>query len=290
MQLFSLLISIYKKENPIWLHEALDSVFAQTIQPDEIVLVKDGPLTKDLELVLSEYEQKHPIFNFVVNETNLGLGLALQKGVLACKNEIIARMDTDDIIPQDRFEKQLAKMKEGYDVVSCWSQLFIGDRSNVIAVKTRPEKHEDIVKLAHRRSPVCHAAAFMRKSAVLKAGNYQHKQYYEDYNLWVRMIQTGARFYNVQEVLYEVRTTEEQLKRRGGLSYLRNELKYMREFYDMGFYTWKDLWLNSAIRIVARLMPSEIRSKVFRKIWNHKSDNGNEETKYNLQVAPCPWV
>ena len=113
-----MLISLYKKEKPSWLHEALDSVFAQTIQPDEIVLVKDGPLTEDLESVLSEFSLKYPIFNFVVNETNLGLGLALQKGVLACKNDIIARMDTDDIIPPNRFEKQLKKIEEGYDVVS----------------------------------------------------------------------------------------------------------------------------------------------------------------------------
>ena len=268
---FSVLISLYKKENPAWLRDALDSVFAQTVQPNEIVLVKDGPLTEALEAVLSEYSAKHPIFNFVINETNLGLGLALQKGVLACKNEIIARMDTDDIIPEERFEKQLAKIEEGYDVVSCWSQLFIGDRSNIIAVKTRPENHDDIVKLAHKRSPVCHAAAFMRKSSVLAAGNYQHRQYYEDYNLWVRMIQKGARFYNVQEVLYEVRTTEAQLNRRAGFSYLKNELKYLREFYDMGFYNWKDLFVNANIRIAARLMPQKMRSSVFKKIWNHKT-------------------
>ena len=274
MDKFSVLISLYKKENPIWLREALDSVFAQTIQPDEIVLVKDGPLTDELELVLNEFETKHPIFHFVVNETNLGLGLALQKGVLACKNEIIARMDTDDIIPENRFEKQLVPMEEGYDVVSCWSRLFMNDSQEIIAVKTRPEHHDDIVKLAHRRSPVCHAAVFMRKSAVLKAGNYQHRQYYEDYNLWVRMIQAGAKFYNVQEVLYDVRTTEEQLKRRGGFSYLRNELKYLREFYDMGFYSAWDLFVNSNIRIAARLTPQSIRGNVLKKVWNHASVKG----------------
>lgn len=270
-QAFSVLISIYRKENPIWLREALDSVFAQTVQPDEIVLVKDGPLTAELESVINEYASLHPIFNIVVNETNLGLGLALQKGVLACKNETIARMDTDDIIPKDRFEKQLVKMEEGYDVVSCWSRLFLDRPDNIIAIKQRPENHDDIVRLAHRRSPVCHAAAFMRKSAVLKAGNYQHRQYYEDYNLWVRMIQTGAKFYNVQEVLYDVRTTEAQLNRRAGFSYLKNELKYLREFYDMGFYSWKDLYINANIRIAARLMPQSLRSLVFQKIWNHKS-------------------
>ena len=271
MEAFSVLISLYKNEKPEWLREALSSVFNQTILPDEIVLVKDGPLTAELEFVLNEFSIKYPIFHFVINETNLGLGLALQKGVLACKNEIIARMDTDDNIPPERFEKQLAKIDEGYDVVSCWSQLFVGNRSNVIAVKTRPENHEDIVRLAHRRSPVCHAAVLMRKSAVLRAGNYQHRQYYEDYNLWVRMIQTGSKFYNVQEVLYEIRTTEDQLSRRGGWAYLKRELKYLREFYDMGFYTLKDLFINSNIRIAARLMPQKMRLSLFKRIWNHKN-------------------
>lgn len=270
MAIFSVLISIYAKENPLWFREALDSVFAQTIQPSEIVLVKDGPLTAELESIINEYIYLHPIFNIVVNETNLGLGLALQKGVQACQNGIIARMDTDDIIPKDRFEKQLAKIEEGYDVVSCWSQLFLDKPNNIVAIKQRPEKHEDIVKLAHRRSPVCHAGSMYRRSAVIAAGNYQHRQYYEDYNLWIRMILAGARFYNIQEVLYYVRTTEVQLNRRIGLSYLKNELKYLQEFYDMGFYTWKELFINANIRIVARLMPQNLRSLAFKKIWNYK--------------------
>lgn len=268
---FSVLISIYRKENPLWFREALDSVFAQTVQPAEIVLVEDGPLTPELYGVIDEYSKKYPIFNIVKNETNLGLGLALRNGVLAANYDILARMDTDDIIPKHRFETQLAKIEEGYDVVSCWSTLFLNEKNNIIAVKTRPEYHDDIVKLAHKRSPVCHAAAFMRKAAVIEAGNYLHRQYYEDYNLWVRMIMKGAKFYNVQESLYDVRTTEAQLNRRAGFSYLKNELKYLKEFYNMGFYTLGDLIKNSSIRIVARLMPNGMREMVFKKIWNHKS-------------------
>lgn len=269
----SVLISIYCKENPQWFREALDSVFAQTVLPNEIVLVEDGPLTPELYAVIDEYSTRYPIFNIVKNETNLGLGLALQKGVLACKNEIIARMDTDDIIPPHRFKTQLRKIEEGYDVVSCWSTLFLNEMDNVIAVKTRPEQHDDIVKLAHKRSPICHAAAFMRKSAVLEAGNYVHRQYYEDYNLWVRMIMKGAKFYNIQESLYYVRTTEAQLNRRAGFCYLKNELKYLKEFRSMGFYTWSELIKNSVIRIAARLMPGGMRKIVFKRIWNHKSVN-----------------
>lgn len=271
MNSFSVLISIYRKEKPRWFKEALDCVFAQTIQPTEIVLVEDGPLTPELYSIIDEYSKKHPIFNIIKNNVNIGLGLSLRKGVNACNNDIIARMDTDDILPVDRFEKQIKKIEEGYDVVSCWSTLFLNQKENVIAVKIRPEYHDDIVKLAHKRSPVCHAAAFMRKKAVLEAGNYWHRQYYEDYNLWVRMIINGAKFYNIQESLYYVRTTEDQLSRRSGLSYLKNEIKNFKEFYKMGFYTIGDLIRNSSIRIVVRLMPKELHEMIFKKIWNYKS-------------------
>ncbi|MGM9774735.1 MAG: glycosyltransferase [Candidatus Egerieousia sp.] len=267
----SVLISIYHKENPLWFREALDSVFAQTVQPNEIVLVEDGPLTPELYAVIEEYSQKHPLFNIVKNETNLGLGLALQKGVLVCKNEIIARMDTDDIIPPHRFETQLRKMEEGYDVVSCWAELFIGAPNNVIAVKTRPEHHCAIAKLAHKRSPICHAGTVFRKSALLKAGNYQHCKLYEDYHLVARLIMSGAQFYNCQEVLYSVRVTPEQMNRRSGLDYLKTELAFFKEFKNMGFFSTKDYLMNCAIRVVVRLMPGKIKQKVLQKVWNHKN-------------------
>jgi glycosyltransferase involved in cell wall biosynthesis len=268
---FSVLISIYRKENPDWFKEALESIFAQTLQPTEIVLVEDGPLTPELYAVIDEYKERYPIFNIVKNETNLGLGLALRKGVEASTTEFLVRMDTDDIIPPYRFEHQMKKIVEGYDVVSCWAQLFMGSMDNVIAVKTRPENHEDIVKLAHRRSPICHAGTLFRKSALLKAGNYQHCKLYEDYHLVARLIMSGAKFYNMQEVLYYVRTTPEQMNRRSGMDYLKTEISFFKEFRKMGFFTAKDYIINCTIRIVVRLMPNTFRQKVLTKIWNHKN-------------------
>lgn len=271
MEDFSVLISIYQKENPVWFREALDSIFAQTLQPTEIVLVEDGPLTPELYAVIDEYKERYPIFNIVKNETNLGLGLALRKGVEASRTVFLARMDTDDIIPPYRFEHQMKKIVEGYDVVSSWSQLFIGSMENVIAVKTRPENHEDIVKLAHRRSPICHASTVFRKSALLKAGNYQHCKLYEDYHLVARLIMSGARFYNMQEVLYYVRTTQDQINRRSGLDYLKTELSFFKEFRKMGFFTTKDYLVNCAMRVVVRIMPNALRQVVLTKVWNHKN-------------------
>ena len=269
---FSVLMSVYAKDRPAWVREALDSVFAQTVLPTEIVLVEDGSLTPELYAVINEYQSKHPLFNIVKNETNLGLGLALRKGVEASKTDFLMRMDTDDVIPPYRFERQMEKMEEGYDVVSCWAQLFMDSFDNVIAVKTRPEKHEDIVKLAHRRSPICHAGSLLRKSALLKAGNYQHCKLYEDYHLVARLIMSGAKFYNLQEVLYYVRTTPEQMNRRSGLDYLKTELSFFKEFKKMGFFTMKDYIINCSMRIVIRLMPNAFRQKVLTKIWNHKNN------------------
>lgn len=268
---FSLLISVYHKEKPSYLREALDSVFKQTILPQEIVLVKDGPLTAELDAILDEYNTRYPIFKFVVNETNLGLGRALAKGIEACTYEFVLRMDTDDIIPAERFEKEIDALNKGYDIVSCWSLLFEDNINNVIAVKTRPEHHDDIVKLAHKRSPICHPGCAFRKSSVIKAGNYRHNLLYEDYDLWVRMIMSGSKFYNIQEVLCYVRTSMDLAKRRGGLKYARNEIRNFFRFRKMGFYTTKDVICNSITHSFVRIVPSSLRHKILRWAWNHKS-------------------
>ena len=268
---FSVLISLYHKEKPEYLREALDSVFKQTVLPSEIVLVKDGPLTPELDAILDEYNTRYPIFKFVVNETNIGLGLSLAKGILACENEFVLRMDTDDIIPPERFAKEIDALNQGYDVVSCWSLLFEGDINNVIAIKTRPEHHDEIVKLAHKRSPVCHPGCALRKTSVIKAGNYRHNLLYEDYDLWVRMILSGCKFYNIQEVLHYLRTSIDTAKRRGGLKYAHNEIRNFIRFKELGFYTAKDVIFNSISHSIVRIAPPFIRHKILEWAWNHKS-------------------
>ena len=268
---FSVLISIYYKENPTYLKEALDSVFAQTVLPSEIVLVEDGLLTAPLYNIISEYASRYPIFIIVKNETNLGLGKALAKGIEVCSNEYILRMDTDDVIPTDRFEKELIKLEEGYDVISCWSLLYEGAIDNVIAIKQRPEHHDDIVKLAHKRSPICHAGCAYKKSAVLDAGSYLHNPYYEDYDLWVRMILKGYKFYNIQEVLYYVRTSMEMTKRRVGWQYMKDEIKAFNRFHKLGFYTNFDVVRSICTHSIIRILPSWFRGYAMKRVWNYKS-------------------
>ena len=268
---FSVLISIYKNERSAYFREALDCVFTQTIQPNEIVLVKDGPLTDELEEVIFEYATIHPIFKILTNEVNLGLGRSLAKGISACSNEYIARMDTDDKMPCDRFEKELEKLNEGYDVVSCWSLLYDIDIQHPVAIKKRPATHDEILALAKKCSPICHAGCMYRKSMVLKAGNYQHCYLYEDYHLWGRMFLAGARFSNVQEVLYFVRTSYDMIGRRGGWLYASNEIRTFIYFYEIGFYTLMDLFKNVVTHFPIRIMPLFVRSYLMRRLWNYKT-------------------
>lgn len=267
---FSVLISIYCRENSVYFREALDSIFSQTLLPSEIVLVKDGKLTPELDSVIDEYVNRYPIFKILVNEENLGLGLSLAKGVLACSNEYIARMDTDDTMPKDRFEKEFALLEQDNDVVSCWSALYDETMDTVVAIKKRPASHDEIVRLAKRRSPLCHAGSVFRRSAVLRAGNYQHCNLYEDYHLWVRMLVSGCRFSNVQKVLYNVRTSGSMINRRGGWKYAINELRTFFFFYKLRFYSLGDLIRNSFTHFPIRIMPMFLRSTFINLAWNKK--------------------
>ena len=177
MEKYSVLMSLYKKEQSEFFRLALDSMINQTLKPDEIVLVEDGPLTPDLYAVIDEYTGKYPdLFTIVKNETNLGLGLALNEGLKVCRNELVARMDTDDISKPTRCEKQVKRFMEKPDlsIVGAHIDEFSGDKSNVISQRKVPTTSTAIYDFAKRRSAFNHPAVMYKKSAVLKNGGYSN--------------------------------------------------------------------------------------------------------------------
>ena len=166
MEKYSVLMSLYKKEHPEYLCKALESMINQTVKPDEIVLVEDGPLTPELYAVVEDYKEHLTI---VVNEKNMGLGLALNEGLKACRNELVARMDTDDISKPDRCEKQLKRFEEKPElaIVGCHIDEFVGTPENIISQRRVPTTSGAIFNYAKRRSAFNHPAVMYRKSAVL---------------------------------------------------------------------------------------------------------------------------
>ena len=264
---FSVLLSLYHKESPLFLFKSLCSIFSQTLLPDEVVLVEDGPLTPELYEVVEEFVHEHPEMKRVVLEKNKGLGEALNEGLKHCSHDLVARMDTDDIVKPDRFEKQLKIFQEDpeVDVVGSWIDEFEGDILHVVSVRRLPECHEDILSFAKKRNPINHPVVMFRKKAVLAAGGYQHFPLFEDYYLWVRMLMNGAKFYNIQESLLYFRSSPDMFKRRGGLKYVGTEVRFQNFLLRSHFISFPRYVQNVIIRVITRIMPNRWRALLYKK-------------------------
>lgn len=270
---FSVLMSVYKNEKPKYLKQAIESIVNQTMMPNEIVIVKDGSLTEELEQVISYYKKKYnSLFEIINFEQNRGLGLALRDGVLACNNEYIARMDTDDIAFLTRFEKQFDYLEKHKEIalLGSWITEFSDDPEHPETITELPCEHKDIVQYAKRRNPFRHMTVIFKKSAVLDSGNYRDFLWFEDYDLWVRMIQKGYKVANISEVLVNVRANDDMFVRRGGNIYFKQDFLFQNYLLDKKFITEAVFIENILIRFVIRLIPNLIRVFIYKNIFRTK--------------------
>lgn len=275
MQKYSVLMSLYYKEKPENLIQAIDSMINQTIKPDEIVMIYDGPLTEELYETMDNYITQYPgLFNVIKNEKNIGLGLSLNKGVKLCKNELIARMDTDDISKLDRCEKQLKCFeKMNIDICGTFIDEFIGDITTKVGRRIVPENDLDIKKFLKKRCPLNHMTVMMKKEIVIQSGNYLDLFWNEDYYLWIRLAEKGAVFYNIVESLVNVRVGNEMYKRRGGIKYFKSE-KYLQDYMlNHKIINIIEYISNMLKRIIIQiLLPSQIRGLIFKKFARETAD------------------
>jgi UDP-Gal:alpha-D-GlcNAc-diphosphoundecaprenol beta-1,3-galactosyltransferase len=265
---FSVLLPVYIKDSPVFFSEAILSLYQQTIIPDEIVIIKDGPIQKEINDIILNFKNLNKIqiveFQF---EKNVGMGTAFAKGVTLCKNELIARMDADDISVSKRFELQLEQFKNNLELSICggWLSEFEIDFNKSICIKKVPERHSDIFLYSKKRNPFNHPTVMFKKSDCIKVGNYMPKKYYEDYNLWVRMLLNNCKGYNIQDVLCHFRTNDDFYKRRGDKSKLKDEVLAIYEFYKMKHINFLDFISKLLIRVVFRLIPNYFRKLIYTK-------------------------
>lgn len=241
---YSVLMSIYHKEKPDFFIESIESMLRQTIKPDEIVIVKDGPLTPELDQVIDKYTNQEPrLFTIVPLEKNLGLGLALNEGLKRCRNELVARMDTDDISLENRCELQLKEFDKNSDlcIVGTWTNEFFDEPSNIITSRIVPEKHEDIMKFSRRRSPFNHPTVMYKRSSVLDYGGYQDVLRKEDIDLFIRMLHNGCFSMNIPKPLLLFRSNEDNYKRRKTWVNCKSYISVIYKFWKMGYSSTKDL-------------------------------------------------
>ncbi len=266
---FSATIGCYKNDNPKDFETAFLSIYNQTVRPDEIIITVDGPIPPELDDVVTRFESEYQAL-VLRSEQNKGLGMAHALAVMYAKYDWIAIMDADDISVPDRFEKQFAFISDHPEVSVLGGQIeeFIGSMDNIVGKRIVPENDLSIKRYLKKRCPFNHMSIIVKKTDVLKAGNYQDWHYNEDYYLYCRMILNNVFFHNLPDTLVYVRVGEEMYKRRGGWKYFKSEAKLQRWMLSHGIIAFPRYCVNVMIRLgVQVLMPNWLRGFVFQKLF-----------------------
>ena len=264
---YSVLMSLYVKEKPEYLPLAIDSMINQTVKPDEIVIVEDGPLNDELYAIIDRYQTFFPdLFTVVRNETNIGLGLALNRGLAVARNELVARMDTDDISKPDRCEKQLAAFEKDAElaIVGAWVDEFNESPDKILSTRAVPETSEEIYRFAKRRSAFNHPVVMYKKSAVLANGGYSDLRRNQDVDLFGRMLFAGCKAYNIPESLLWFRSNIYLAKRRKSWQNTKSYIQTIKKFRKMGYSGFGDYITVAVAQTVLFLMPAFLQNWVYK--------------------------
>ena len=264
----SVLMSVYIKERPEFLERALESILNQTLKPKELVLVKDGVLTRELEIILYEerkkFEKNSINFICVQLKKNMGLGIALQKGLEKCSCDYVARMDSDDIAVRDRFEVQAEYMQKNTDVsvVGGYISEFV-EEGKSLRTKIMPLNQDELYKYGKYRNPLNHMTVLFKKKDVLEVGGYQPMTGLEDYYLWSRMLAKKYRIANIDKVLVNARLRDFS-NRRGGLRYFLTYFRLRKIQNKLHYTNIPEFIIGIMFTALITLVPNNIRSGLYR--------------------------
>lgn len=266
---YSVLMSVYHKEKPDYLKRSITSMLEQTVPTDDFVLVCDGPLTPLLDDVILSFQEKYGnILHFIRLKENMGLGHALQIGLKACKNKLVARMDSDDISRGYRCEKELEVFLNHPEISIVGSTIeeFSVTTDLVDSLRVVPQNNREIVSFSKRRNPFNHPSVMFRKEDVLKAGNYSNVRYMQDYYLWIDMLSAGMQGYNIQEPLVWMRADSNLFKRRSGKLYREIQVNLFKKMKNIGYITYSEYVISVSLRICSASAPNWLRQLIFKKI------------------------
>ena len=276
---FSVIMSIYKSDVPELVRVALDSLLQQTLLPNEIVIVGDGPVPAELEREVERLKVKVqslpqplpegkgvPEVVYLPQEKNGGLGEAMRIAAEAAKYDYLARMDSDDICLPDRFEKQMKCFEEDPELSLVGGMIteFDGEPENIIAKRILPLEDAEIKRMMRGRCAVNHVTVIFKKADLMKSGNYQPFWKQEDHYLWARMMEHGCKFRNIPDVVVNVRSGKDQIARRGGLRFYKNVVRVFWYMYRHGLISFGYFLYICMVRgIVQVLMPNRLRTWVY---------------------------
>lgn len=258
MEQYSVLMSVYHLNSPEELKQSIDSMLNQTIKAEQFVLVEDGPIADELSSVIEGYRVNNKsLFTLVKLSENQGLGKALDAGLLQCRNDLVARMDADDISLPERCEKLLKLFEANPKLAIAGTNIneFYDDPSKVVSSRVVPNDYKSICKFMKRRSPFNHSTVMFRKSEVLRCGGYGKMRRKQDLDLFARMINMDCYALNINESLLLFRSNEGNYKRRKSWEYCKSYIDVMRENYKRGYCSLIDLAFVTVGQVIMHVAP-----------------------------------
>ena len=268
---FSVILPVYHAEDPKRFKGAIASLLAQTVTPDEIIIVVDGPIGENLQVVIDDYESSD-CFTLLYLEVNSGVGMARKCAIKQAKYDIIALMDSDDIACSDRFERQLPIIcNKDADVVGGWIEEFISQPGDLGVFRILPELHQDIYNFGKWRMPVNNVTLMFTKSSYASIGGYSEQTRNEDWNLVVRLLANGTIFYNLPNTLVHVKSGNEMLVRRRGWTHQLTDIYIFILMYKLSYIGMTRLIINALLRILLLLMPLPVIAYIYSKFLRKKN-------------------
>lgn len=260
MQKYSVLMTMYIKDNPDYAKLAIDSMLNQTVKTDDFVIVCDGPLNDELNQLISFYQTQYNFFNIVRLPQNVGLGAALREGVLVCKNLLIARMDDDDVAKENRCELELKEFEKDDKLSICGSYMneFDSDIMNPIRIKEVPTEFEHILAFSKRRNPFNHSTVMFKKEDILSIGNYSPMRTNQDVDLWVRALNNKLKGINISQPLVDFRFDSNTYQRRKEWKNVKLLIDVWRNFHKEGYCTLTDYWNVKLVQVMMFALPKRV--------------------------------
>lgn len=273
---YSVLMSVYGKDNADYLRTAVESMLNQTIPPEQFVLILDGPVPDRIDSVVRDYLGSRPsLFTLVRLSQNVGLGRALDEGLKACRNELVARMDADDISLPGRCERQLALFAENPGLALCGTHIeeFYDSPENVHTLRRVPTDYESIRAYIRRRQPFNHPTVMFKRSEVIRCGGYGPLKKKQDYDLFSRMLNNGCYALNVDEALLKFRADRDSYRRRKSLPYVKSSIAVGVLNYKRGYCSMADLLYIICGQTALYLMPLSLMAAVSDRLLRERIEN-----------------
>jgi len=275
---YSVLMAVYNGDKSDFLKIAIDSMLNQTIPPEQYVIVVDGRISKDLEDVLSDYE-KNSIFTIVYLKENSGLANALNVGLTYCRNELVARMDADDISLSTRCEEELRLFGQYNDLTVCGCNIdeFYDDLDDIHTTRRVPSDYDDIRRFARIRQPFNHPTVMYKKETIINLGGYPDTKRKEDFDLFSRVILSGKYVRNIDSSLYLYRANKNNYVRRKSKENLKAAFKVYKLHQKRGGCNMFEYIIMCSGEIVFYLLPLSmmkyISDVLLRRKYNGKRDS-----------------